>query len=145
MNKRHFKKIINGYKSAPINQLYKPKMNLSLGKSIIQIKILQQFHHSANSLHGSIYFKMLDDAAWAASNTYVEDVFLFTYNFNIFLTKPVSKGLITSKGMLVEKKDKKYIAKSYLFDNNDNEIANGSGIFMRSNYLLKDAIGFKEK
>ena len=88
---------------------------------------------------------MLDDAAWAASNTYVEDVFLFTYNFNIFLTKPVSKGLITSKGMLVEKKDKKYIAKSYLFDDNDNEIANGSGIFMRSNHLLKDAIGFKEK
>ena len=47
--------------------------------------------------------------------------------------------------MLVEKQDKKYIAKSYLFDDNNNEIANCSGIFMRSNHLLKDAIGFKEK
>ena len=45
-------------------------------------------------LHGSVYFKMLDDAAWAASNTHVKDVFLFTYNFNVFLTKPVFKGNI---------------------------------------------------
>ena len=40
MNKRHFK--IIGYKSAPINQLYKPKMDL--------IILLQQFHHSAMDL-----------------------------------------------------------------------------------------------
>ena len=59
---------------------------------------------------------------------------------------PDGNGEFTRKmGMLVEKKDKKYIAKSYLFDDNNNEIANGSGIFMRSNHLLKDAIGFKEK
>ena len=142
MNKIHFKKIINGYKSAPINQLYKPKMDLSLGKSIIQIKILQQFHHSANSLHGSIYFKMLDDAAWGASNTYIDDVFLFTYNFNIYLTKPVSSGIIISKGKVIDKKDGKIKAKSILYDSKNNEIARGDGLFMKSKYLLKDAIGF---
>ena len=52
-------------------------MNLSLGKCEIKMTISKSFHHSANSLHGSIYFKMLDDAAWGASNTYVDDVFLF--------------------------------------------------------------------
>ena len=92
MNKEHFKKIISGYKSAPINQLYKPEMYLDLGKCTIEINILDKFHHSARSLHGSVYFKMLDDAAWGASNTYVKDVFLFTYKFSVCLKRPVSKG-----------------------------------------------------
>ena len=107
MNKKHFKNIINGYSNAPINQLFKPKMKLSLGQCEIEMKISKNFHHSANSLHGSIYFKMLDDAAWGASNTYIDDVFLFTYNFNIYLTKPVSSGIIISKGKVIDKKDGK--------------------------------------
>ena len=142
MNKKHFKNIINGYSNAPINQLFKPKMKLSLGQCEIEMKISKNFHHSANSLHGSIYFKMLDDAAWGASNTYIDDVFLFTYNFNIYLTKPVSSGIIISKGKVTDKKDGKIKAKSILYDSKNNEIARGDGLFMKSKYLLKDAIGF---
>ena len=91
INKEQFKKIISGYKSAPINQLYKPEMYLDLGKCTIEINILDKFHHSARSLHGSVYFKMLDDAAWGASNTYVKDVFLFTYKS--MLKFPVSLNI----------------------------------------------------
>ena len=145
MNKKHFQNIIKGYSKAPINQIFKPKMNLSLGKCVIEMNVLKKFHHSANSLHGSVYFKMLDDAAWGASNTYVEDVFLFTYNFNVYLTKPVSNGMIKSKAKVVDKKDGKIKAKSILYDSQKNQIGNGSGIFMRSKYLLKDAIGFYNK
>ena len=142
MNQEHFKNIINGYSNAPINQIFKPKMILSLGQCEIEMKISKNFHHSANSLHGSIYFKMLDDAAWGASNTYIDDVFLFTYNFNIYLTKPVSSGIIISKGKVIDKKDGKIKAKSILYDSKKNEIARGDGLFMKSKYLLKDAIGF---
>ena len=115
MNKKHFKNIINGYSSAPINQIFKPKMKLSLGQCEIKMKISKHFHHSANSLHGSIYFKMLDDAAWGASNTYVDDVFLFTYNLNIYLTKPVSSGIINSRGKVVDKQDGRIKAESVLY------------------------------
>ena len=142
MDKKHFKNIINGYNNAPINQIFMPKMELSLGECEIKMKISKNFHHSANSLHGSIYFKMLDDAAWGASNTYIDDVFLFTYNFNIYLTKPVSSGIIISKGKVIDKKDGKIKAKSILYDSKNNEIARGDGLFMKSKYLLKDAIGF---
>lgn len=145
MNQKHFKKIINGYHSAPINKIFNPTMELSLGRCKIKMKVLKDFHHSANSLHGSIYFKMLDDAAWGAANTYIEDVFLFTYNFNLYLTKPVSRGLITSKAKVVERKDGKIISESVLYDYKNNEIGRGSGTFMRSKYLLKDAIGFFQK
>jgi uncharacterized protein (TIGR00369 family) len=145
MNKDHFKNIINGYGSAPINQIFKPKMKISLGKCEIEMKISEQLHHSANSLHGSVYFKMLDDAAWGASNSYVEDVFLFTHNFNIYLTRPVSIGVIRAVGQVVNKENGKINAASTLYDSEKNEIGRGSGIFMRSKYLLKDAIGFNEK
>ena len=144
MNKKHFQKIVKGYTSAPINNLFKPIMKLELGKCEIEIEILKKFHHSANSLHGSVYFKMLDDAAWGAANSYIEDVFLFTYNFNIFLTKPVSKGKIKSIGNVITKSDKKIEAKAILYDYSGDEIGRGSGIFMKSKYLLKDAIGFNE-
>tara|TARA_Y100000996_G_scaffold337979_1_gene274756 strand:- start:3103 stop:3540 length:438 start_codon:yes stop_codon:yes gene_type:complete len=145
MNKKHFQNIIKGYSKAPINQIFKPKMNLSLGKCEIEMNVLKKFHHSANSLHGSVYFKMLDDAAWGASNTYVEDVFLFTYNFNIYLTKPVTSGLISAKGTVKDQIDGKIKAESILYDSEKKEIARGSGTFMRSKYLLKDAEGFYTK
>ena len=132
MNKKHFQKIVKGYTSAPINNLYKPTMKLELGKCEIQIEILKKFHHSANSLHGSVYFKMLDDAAWGAANSY------------IFLTKPVSKGTIKSIGNVINKSDKKIEAQARLYDYSGDEIGHGSGVFMKSKNLLKDAIGFNE-
>jgi len=70
------------------------------------------------------------------------EIFLFTYNFNIYLTKPVSSGIIISKGKVIDKKDGKIKAKSILYDSKNNEIARGDGLFMKSKYLLKDAIGF---
>ena len=145
MNSSHFAKIINGYKSAPINQLFNPKIRLSLGKSEIEIEVKKDFHHSANSLHGSIYFKMLDDAAWSASNTYIEDVLLFTYSFTVYLIRPVSSGIIKSVGKVKNRSNKKITAESTLYDSDGAEIGKGSGVFMRSEYLLKDAIGFNAK
>ena len=145
MNKKHFDNIINCYGNAPINQIFNPKMKLNLGECEIEMKISKKFHHSANSLHGSIYFKMLDDAAWAASNTYIDDFFLFTYNFNIYLTKPVSNGIIISKAKAVYEKNGKIKAKSFLYDSKNNEIAHGEGLFMKSKYLLKDTISFYNK
>ena len=87
---------------------------------------------------------MLDDAAWGAANSYIEDVFLFTYSFNIFLTKPVSKGTIKSIGNVINKSDKKIEAQARLYDYSGDEIGHGSGVFMKSKNLLKDAIGFNE-
>ena len=90
------------------------------------------------------HFKMLDDAAWGASNTFVDDVFLFTYNFDIYLKKPISSGMIIARGEVINKKDNKFKAKSHLYDSKNNEIAHGEGLFMRSNYLLSEAIGLKK-
>ena len=137
MNKKHFKNIINVYSNAPINQLFKPKMKVSLGQCEIEMKISKNFHHSANSFLGSIYFKMLDDAAYFASQTHEKEFFLYTVNFEVNFIKTVSKEVIISKGKLLKKSSNKLISKAMLYGCNGEEIGYGKGIFVKSNILLK--------
>jgi acyl-coenzyme A thioesterase PaaI-like protein len=48
--------------------------------------------------HGTIYFKMLDDAAFYAANTLVTDRFLLTTSFNLLFSRPVRGGGSLPKG-----------------------------------------------
>ena len=67
MSNKHFNKLVKMYENAPINKIFNPNIKISLGKSEISILAKSDFFHSANSLHGSIFFKMLDDAAYFAA------------------------------------------------------------------------------
>ena len=138
MDNSHLKNLINIYNIAPINKFYKPKMNLSLGKSKIEIEVKNNFFHTGGSVHGSIYFKILDDAAYFASQTHEKKYFLYTVNFQINFLKPIFQGKIISRGKLLKKDSNKFISKAKLFDNEGNEVANGEGIFVKSNIFLKN-------
>ncbi len=133
------------YENAPINTIFNPKIEISLGKALIEMEISKDFHHSANSLHGSVYFKMLDDAAYFSASSYIEEYFLVTTAFTTYLTRPVSNGTIQSKGKVVNRNKKQIIAESILYDSNKIEIARGSGVFIKSNYLLDNANGYPLK
>ena len=56
------------YLSAPINQFYRPRIVISKEQVEIKIDIDQRFFHAAGAVHGSVYFKLLDDAAGLAAN-----------------------------------------------------------------------------
>ncbi len=145
MNQTHYNSLINMYRSAPINKLFNPKLEVKLGKSIITMNVNEKFHHSAHSLHGSIYFKMLDDSAFFAANSFVDDVFLVTSSFTTYLIRPITKGKIKSIGKVVSKSKNQFISESILFDAKEKEVARGSGIFVKSKYLLNDALGYNGK
>ena len=130
------------YNNAPINQFFNPKIEISIGKAIIKIEISKNFHHSANALHGSVYFKMLDDAAYFAASSYVDDVFMVTTSFTTYFTRPISEGLIYSKGKVVNRTKSQIISESVLFDAKNEEIARGSGIFRKSKIALEKTMGF---
>jgi len=142
MNQRHFNRLVSMYENAPINQYFNPKMEISLGQSKIEMEISENFHHSGKSLHGSVYFKMLDDAAFFAASSYVDDNFLVTTTFTTYLTRSMSKGVIRSKGEVVNKNNTQIISESVLFDDQNREIARGSGIFVQSKFPLKNALGY---
>lgn len=144
-NKSHHRKLENMYLSAPINkEMYNGiTLNISTEKAELTLPLSHTFFHAANAIHGSVYFKMLDDAAFFAVNSIVEDVFVYTVNFNTQLLRPVSKGIIKSIGNLKFKSTNLFIADSVLFDENDKIIGRGSGSFMKSKIALTEDIGYQ--
>jgi acyl-coenzyme A thioesterase PaaI-like protein len=141
----HYKKLERMYLTAPINtQIYNGiSIEISKERADLNLKIDQKFFHAATAIHGSVYFKMLDDAAFFAVNSVVEDVFVYTVSFNTQLLRPASKGIIKSIGELKFKSQNLFIADSTLYDENNKIIGRGSGSFMRSKIELGEEIGYK--
>ncbi len=139
---QHFIALQNMYLAAPISELYHPSIEILDSEATIEIEVTEQFFHAFGALHGSVYFKMLDDAAFFAANSLEREVFVLTTSFTTYLTRPVSSGRIRSVGRLVNRNRSQFIAEAVLYDSEENEIGRGSGIFVRSKLLLKELPGY---
>ena len=141
----HYRKLERMYLSAPVNDIvYKGiTIEISNGKAELSLQIEPKFFHAANAIHGSVYFKMLDDAAFFAVNSTVTDVFVYTVSFNTQLLRPASAGIIRSVGELKFKSTNLFVADSTLFDEKNQLIGRGSGSFMKSKIELAENIGYK--
>lgn len=139
----HFHKLERMYLSAPVNDLYEPQIKIEEGTAEIIGLVDTRFFHAAKALHGSVYFKMLDDAAFFASNSVVEDVFVLTGSFEIQFLKPVSEGSLWAVGKIKSNTEKLIVAEATLYDEDENVIATGNGNFLRSKIVLNEDIGYK--
>lgn len=139
---QHYRCLESMYQAAPINKLYPPVMTVSEGEAVIEIELTPDYFHSAGAVHGSVYFKVLDDSAFFAANSLEEDVFVLTSSFTTYITRPVSFGTMRAVGKVVNKNRSQWVVESVVFDSEDREIARGNGIFVRSKVLLKDAAGY---
>ena len=138
----HFTALENMYLAAPISDLYHPSIEISDSEATIEIEVTEQFFHSAGGLHGSVYFKLLDDAAFFAANSLERDVFVLTTSFTTYLTRPVSSGTLRSVGRVVNHNKSQFIAEAVVHDSDGNEIGRGSGVFVRSKLLLDGIRGY---
>lgn len=138
MNKDHFQKLKNMYLISNINtQIYdSTECEIEFEKSTISLIISEKFFHALGAIHGSVYFKLLDDAAYFAVNSIVEDFFVLTTSFNIKILRPISSGTITAKGKVVSKSKNGFVAESILYNWAGKKIAVGSGQFVKSNKKL---------
>lgn len=144
MNDEHFRKLERMYLKANINtQLYETTIvTISHEQAEISIDISDKYFHALGAIHGSVYFKLLDDAAFFAVNSIVEDVFVLTTNFNIQLIRPANKGRITATGKVKFKSQNLWVAESRLVNEQGKEIAFGTGNFMKSKVALSEEIGY---
>jgi len=138
----HYRKLERAYRAARCNEYYRPDLTISDGAADVRVEIDERFFHAANAVHGSVYFKLLDDAAFFAANSVVEDVFVLTASFQIHLLRPVDSGTLTARGRLLHASRRLYFAESELFDTDDRLVAKGSGTFMRSRIPLTPKIGY---
>ena len=141
----HYRALEALYASAPVNRLFDSRLEiLGEGHARIRFTVDERVHHAANAAHGTIYFKMLDDAAFYAANTLVTDRFLLTTAFNLHLSKPLRGGLITAEGHWVSGRRRVLVAESRLVDEEGEEVGRGTGTFMRSRIPLSSLAGYAE-
>ena len=142
-NSQHFRKLENMYHNHPLNKFYNAKVSISANKSEITLPIQKKFHHAASAVHGSVYWKILDDSAYFAVNSIVDDVFVLTASFTIYLISPISSGILKAKGKLVSSTRSQFIAESVILNDHGEQIARGSGVYIRSKLKLTPKMGYR--
>ena len=139
----HFRRLERMYGSAPINKYFAPVLHVSDGRAEVTIAVRPDFFHAAHALHGSVYFKALDDAAFFSANSVVQDVFVLTVSFNVVLLRPVTGGNIIASGHLVHGSRNLLVAEAELTDGDQRSLARGTGTFMRSSVPLGPEVGYE--
>ncbi|MEM9309875.1 MAG: PaaI family thioesterase [Pseudomonadota bacterium] len=142
----HHRALERLYGSAPINKKFKSLLEIpGEGQSRLRFTVSEDVFHAAGAAHGTVYFKMLDDAAFYAANTLSTDFFLLTTSFNMNFTKPVRAGDVLAEGRWVSGKRRVFVADARLIDQDGDEIGRGTGTFMRSRIALSGLPGYSEK
>jgi uncharacterized protein (TIGR00369 family) len=140
----HFRALEALYASAPVNEVFDSALEIvAEGHARIRFNVDERFHHAAHAAHGTIYFKMLDDAAFYAANSLVTDRFLLTTAFNLHFTKPIRSGPVVAEGRWVSGRRRVFVAEAHLIDADGDEIGRGTGTFMRSHIALAGLPGYR--
>ena len=141
----HFRALENLYRSAPINRMFRSELAIpEAGRSIIEFDVNEEQFHAAGAVHGTVYFKMMDDAAFYAANSLVTDRFLLTTAFNLLFTKPLGPGPVTAEGRWVSGQRRVFVADARLIGADGEEAARGTGTFMRSRMPLSSLKGYSQ-
>jgi uncharacterized protein (TIGR00369 family) len=138
----HYRKLERLYAAAPITQWYAATIAIADGEAEVRLTTRREFHHAANAVHGSVYFRMLDDAAFFAANSRVTDVLVLTVSFTVHFARPVATGELRARGRLLHESGRLLLAEAELLDAGGSLLACGSGVFTRSAIRLEPGIGY---
>ncbi len=143
IDEEHFRRLERMYNhAAAINRFFRPTLRVSHGAAELTMPVRPEFFHAAHAVHGSVYFKALDDAAFFAANSLVTDVFVLTASFNIYFLRPVTDGTLRATGRIVHRSRNLFLAEAELFDGEERLVGRGSGSFMRSAITLNADVGY---
>src|SRR5215813_2902047 len=100
-DKAHYGKLEHLYAVAPVTRWYGAAIRISDGQAEVRIPVRREFYHAAEAVHGSVYFRALDDAAFFAANSRVTDVLVLTVNFTVHFMAPVAAGEVRAEGRVL--------------------------------------------
>lgn len=140
----HFRALEALYRSAPINACFESQLRIvEQGVARIRFDVDPAHFHAAGAAHGTLYFKMMDDAAFYACNSTVSDRFLLTTAFNLVFSRPLRSGSVVAEGRWISGRRRVLIGEARLIDANGEEAARGTGTFMRSRIALSGLPGYR--
>jgi uncharacterized protein (TIGR00369 family) len=139
----HCRALESLYRHAPINGLFQSRLEIvEEGLARIHFEVSRDHFHAAAAAHGTLYFKMMDDAAFYACNSLVTDRFLLTTAFNLNFTRPLKEGPVVAEGRWASGRRRVFVAEARLIDASGEEAARGTGTFMRSHIPLSGLQGY---
>jgi uncharacterized protein (TIGR00369 family) len=140
----HYRKLERMYHDAPCNDGLDVTLSITgEGEAELRLGVDEGDHHAGGGVHGTYYFKTLDDATFFAANSLVDDVFLLTTDFHLQLTRPVTDGELRATATVVNEHPKQLIADGVLYDEDGKQLARGTGTFARSGVELDPKIGYE--
>ena len=142
----HFRALESLYRGAPVNGLFRSDIEIAEpGVARIRFQVDPDAFHAAGAAHGTLYFKMMDDAAFYACNSLVTDRFLLTTAFNLMFTRPLRSGEVVAEGRWISGRRRVFVGEARLLTADGEEAARGTGTFMRSHIKLSGLDGYRPK
>ena len=141
----HRRRLERLYEGAPVNQYFKPTIAIRDGEADIGIVVRPDFFHAANAIHGVVYFKLIDDAAFFAVASRVSDVFVLTAQLTVNFAKPVTDGRLTAFGKITGQEGRRFTAEATILDESGSVVGSGSGVFVRSKIPLARLPGYESE
>jgi len=141
----HFRRLERLYHQANVQQLFEgSSISVSRSKAEITLPVGPAYFHGANAVHGAVCFKLLDDAAYFAVASVVQDAFIVTSSFQLNLIRPVSGGTLKAVGTLRSRSRQLFIAEATLYNEKGKEVAFGTGQFMKTTQPLDSLEGYTD-
>lgn len=129
----YFQKLEQLYRANACNQAYDLEIVVEEGQATVILTVTPNLLHGGGVMHGSYYFKVLDDAATFAVASLIQHEVPLTASFHIHFLRPVSTGKVTAVGTVIHQSRRLLTAEATAFDEDGRKVAFGSGSFMKAN------------
>ena len=122
------------YLDANINTKHFSSVGIQIedGEATITLDADSSYFHALGGVHGAVYFKLLDDAAFFAVASKVEDVFILTASLSIDFLRPVQEGKLKAVGKFIKQGNKSFTAEAVLYNEEGKMIGKANGTFART-------------
>jgi uncharacterized protein (TIGR00369 family) len=139
----HYRRLERMYLDAPVNRIYQPQISIGDGQAAVTMTVTPDWYHAMGAVHGSVYFKGLDDAAYFAANSLLPDTFVLTASFTIHILRPIATGTMRATGRVVHRSRRILVADASMTSGEGDLIASGTGMYMPSGKSLADVAGYR--
>ncbi|GAA4425528.1 hypothetical protein GCM10023188_06570 [Pontibacter saemangeumensis] len=141
----HYRRLERLYHQANVQQLFHgSSIRVTQSGAEISLPVDPAFFHGAGAVHGAVYFKLLDDAAYLAVASVVRDVFIVTSSFQLNLLRPITGGTLKAVGTLRSRSRQLFVAESTLYNERGKEVAFGTGQFLKTEQPLDRLEGYMD-
>lgn len=132
------------FHQAPVNLFFSGiRLFWEGDQAVVEMQAKEDYFHAGGSLHGALYMKLLDDAAYFTAALMHQPNFLLTANFQLKFIRPVTGGVLQAKGRLLSIDGKYSHAAAELFTKDGILVASGEGRFAPGKTLWTEVEAYR--